>query len=155
MFVVAYYNQGIFTPKNPRKYIGSGNAVWRSSWELSFMNFLDSHPGVIQWSSENLKIPYLNPLTGKASIYIPDFLIIYVDKNGKKHGEVVEIKPLKETCVEQARSKRDLMAVAQNQAKWSAAREFCSKNGLVFRIMDETMLFASNKKPNQKKRGKK
>ena len=43
------------------------------------MRFCDEHPGVTQWASEAIKIPYRNPLTGKNTIYVPDFFISYSD----------------------------------------------------------------------------
>ena len=135
------YNQGVFTPKNPSKLIGNAQPKWRSSWELSMMSFLDSHPSVIQWASESIKIPYKNPLTGKQSQYVPDFLVLYQDKNGKQRAELVEVKPKKEAFLENAISKRDKVALILNTAKWGAAMAFCRKNGLVFRIVSETELF--------------
>lgn len=135
------YNQGNFVPKNPEKLIGNARPTWRSSWELAMMNFLDSHPSVIQWASESIKIPYTNPLTGRRSQYVPDFLILYMDKAGKQHAELVEVKPKKEALVENAKSKRDKAFLILNTAKWGAAMAYCRKNGLVFRIITEDQLF--------------
>lgn len=135
------YNQGNFVPKNPEKLIGNANPVYRSGWELAMMNFLDSHPSVIQWASESIKIPYTNPLTGRRSQYVPDFLILYMDKAGKQHAELVEVKPKKEALVENAKSKRDKAFLILNTAKWGAAMAYCRKNGLVFRIITEDQLF--------------
>jgi hypothetical protein len=41
-------------------------------------------------------------MTGKYTIYVPDFFVVYKDKTGKKHAEVVEVKPVedKETITE-------------------------------------------------------
>lgn len=135
------YNQGIFQPKNPDKYIGSGAITYRSAWELTLMNVCDEHPNIIQWASESIKIPYQDPLTGKMRIYIPDFFIVYLDKNGQTHGEIVEIKPLSQSVVEAVRSKRDAAALMYNEAKWAAANDYCRQNGLRFRIMTEQQLY--------------
>ncbi|NDC22394.1 hypothetical protein EBZ57_03440, partial [bacterium] len=70
----------------------------------------------------------------------------YVDRNGKKHGEVVEVKPLKETTMESARSTKDKAAVALNMFKWEAARKFCKAQGLIFRIATEHDIYAGTKK---------
>jgi hypothetical protein len=105
------------------------------------MNVLDNHPNVTQWASESIEIQYKNPLTGQSSIYIPDFLVIYTDKNGKKHGEIIEIKPLKEASIEHAKSKRDRAVLAINTAKWQAAIVWAKKRGLDFRVMTENQLF--------------
>lgn len=135
------YSQGNFTPKYPEKYIGSFPIKFRSSWEQQFMLVLDNHPNVLQWASESVKIPYINPLTGKQTVYVPDFLIVYIDKNSKKHSELVEIKPLKETLTENAKTKKDKLRVALNMAKWKAAYKWCGKRGLQFRVMTEEQLF--------------
>jgi len=110
------------------------------------MTFLDNHPSVIQWASESIKIPYVNPLTGKRSQYVPDFLVLYKDKNGKQHAELVEVKPKKEAMLENAKSKRDKAFLMINQAKWQAALLFCKKQNLVFRLITEDELFAQKGK---------
>ena len=135
------YSQEFFVPKNPQKLIGNAKPYYRSSWELAMMTFLDSHPNVIQWASESIKIPYTNPLTGKRSQYVPDFLVLYQDQNGKRKAELVEVKPKKEAMMENAKSKRDKAFLLVNTAKWAAAMTFCKKNGLEFRIITEDQLF--------------
>lgn len=110
------------------------------------MTFLDSHPSVIQWASESIKIPYVNPLTGKKSQYVPDFLVLYKDKNGKQHAELVEVKPKKEAMLENAKSKRDKAFLIVNQAKWQAALLWCKKSGVVFRLITEDELFVTKGK---------
>ena len=74
--------------------------------------------------------------------YYPDFYMEYKDKSGKIKKSLIEVKPKKETKppVYKRRRKGALIAEAmysQNQAKWSAAEEFCLDNGLEFRIMTE------------------
>lgn len=140
---MAYFNQGVYRPKNPAKYVGTLPITYRSAWELTFMNLCDQHPNILQWASESIKIPYQHPLTGKWHQYIPDFFIIYIDKNGKKHGDIIEIKPMSQTVEEAARSKRDKAAFVINQAKWKAAMEWCRKQGLNFRVMTEQQLYRS------------
>jgi len=135
------YTQGVFKPTNPSKLVGNPAPQFRSSWELRFMHFLDTHPSVVQWASEFIKIPYKNPLTGKQSLYVPDFLIVYQDKNGNNIGELIEIKPLKETLMENAKSKRDKAFVIVNTAKWAAALAWSGKNGLRFRVINEDGIF--------------
>lgn len=107
------------------------------------MNVFDKHPSILGWSSESISIPYQNPLTGKWSMYIPDFLVIYMDKSGKKHCEMIEIKPLKETpgySEKRVNTKTQLVQVI-NQAKWMAAQVYCKKRGWSFRVMTERDLF--------------
>jgi len=140
------YAQGKFQVQNAEKYIGTGTPTYRSSWEFAFMQFCDNNPSVVQWASEAIRVNYRNPFTGKNTIYVPDFLIIYIDKNGKRHGEVIEVKPTKETTMEAAKTIRDKAAVALNMFKWEAARKFCAAQGLKFRVVNEQDIFHGAKK---------
>ena len=142
---MAKYSQGKYQVKNPEKYVGKGMPTYRSSWEFAFMNFCDDNPAVLQWASEAIHVNYRNPFTGKNTIYVPDFLIIYLDKNGKRHGEVIEVKPSSQTTMEAARSVRDKAAVALNMYKWDAARKFCAAQGLSFRVVNENDIFHNGK----------
>lgn len=135
------YSQGKYEILNPAKYVGKKQPTYRSSWEFAFMNFCDKNPAVLHWASEAIHVNYRNPFTGRNTIYVPDFLIVYQDKNGKQHGEVIEIKPTKESVMESARSSRDKAAVALNMAKWQAAQKFCAAQGLRFRVVNETDIF--------------
>ena len=144
---MAKFAQGKYVIKNPEKYAGNRTPMYRSSWEWAFMQFCDNHPGVIQWASEAIKVPYKNPLTGKNTIYVPDFLVVYQDKNGTKRAEVIEVKPKKETTMEQAgRSRQAQAKVILNSAKWEAANRYFRQNNLVFRIVTEDDIFHRPKK---------
>lgn len=149
------YLQGFFIPKHPEKYIGSGKIFYRSSWEYTFMKFCDNNPAVLHWASESVSIPYRNPLTGKNSVYIPDFLIIYIDKDQKKHAELIEIKPKNQTLKEHVgKNVYNQAHLVMNFAKWEAARVFCKDKGLSFRIINESDMFhMGSKKPKIKKKG--
>lgn len=141
------YAQGKFQIKNPAKYIGKGSSpTYRSGWEFAFMQFCDNNPAILQWASESINIPYRNPFTGKNTIYVPDFLIIYVDARQQRHAELIEIKPSTETTMEAARSARDKAYVALNHAKWQAAQAWCKHNGLRFRVVTEHEIFHQGKK---------
>ena len=131
------YAKGTFEPTNPSKYVGAKSPFYRSSWELAFMNMCDNHPNVKQWASENIKIPYRHPVTGKHTVYVPDFTVIYNDKDGKNHMEVIEIKPGSQTTMESARSSAEKIQVAINMAKWTAANEWCQGQGERLRVLNE------------------
>lgn len=142
---MAKYSQGIFEVTNKKKYVGKNPPVYRSSWERRVFTWLDNNPSVISWASEAVRIPYRNPFTDKVTNYIPDLLISYVDKNGKQHTEMVEIKPLKETVLERAKSKKDKMTLALNFAKWEAAKAWCRDKGIFFRVITENEIFFNKK----------
>jgi hypothetical protein len=139
---MANYAQGIFVPTQPQKYIGKHNPKYRSGWEFTFMQFCDRNKNIIQWSSESIIIPYIHPLTGKRTNYIPDFLVVYENKHGQQKAEIVEIKPKKQSLIEsRVASARDRAVVAVNHAKWASAMAFCKQNGLTFRVITEDDLF--------------
>lgn len=135
------YVQGQYKPVNPDKYVGTYPIVFRSSWEFKVMQMFDCNPNFTSWASESLKIPYQNPFTGKYTVYIPDFVVTYVDANGQQKAEIIEVKPAKETFLEKAKSQKSKAAVALNTFKWAAAHEFAKSHGMKFRVMTEDNIF--------------
>ncbi len=138
--------KGIYKPENPKKYIGNANMiVYRSLWERKLMVYCDKNTKVTKWASEEISIPYYNPVKKRMAKYFPDFYMEVVTKENKKEKILIEVKPLKETKPPQykRRTKNVLIAEAmysQNQAKWNAAREFCLDQGWEFKIMTEKEL---------------
>ena len=140
--------KGIFKPKNPSKYKGNPTRiVYRSSWEMMVMSKLDSHPDVLQWSSEEIVIPYLDASTGKRRRYFPDF---YVKKRNASDGRIVEqlieVKPKAQTkppAVKTKPTKRyinEVMTWGTNKSKWEAAEAYCKAKGWTFVIITEDHL---------------
>jgi len=97
---------------------------------------------VIQWASEPVRIPYKHPFTGKMSMYVPDFMMVYVNKKGKKIAEMVEIKPKKQTTLESIKSQQDKVNYLINRAKWLAAGEWAKRKGIRFRVLNEDSIYA-------------
>ena len=141
MFSRNKYANGIYTITNPSKYNGNKEPRYRSGWEHAFMRFCDNNPSVISWASEAISIPYRNPLTGKPTRYIPDFLIQYKNRHNQVITELIEIKPKKQSILESKASNRDKAIVAVNYAKWDAATKWCARNGLKFRVITEDDIF--------------
>jgi len=136
------FSQGVYAVKNPEKYVGNHNPRYRSSWEFHVMKMCDENPAIHQWASESIKIPYKDPLTGKATIYVPDFLVVFVDKNNKKHAELWEIKLVNQTLRESVgKNKYNQAQFIRNQVKWAAAQNWCKQNKLQFRIITEKDLY--------------
>jgi hypothetical protein len=135
--------KGWFTPKHRSKYKGdSENVVYRSSWELRVMKWLDENPSVIWWASEELIIKYRSPLDQKIHRYFPDFIVRLKQKNGTESTVVIEIKPQKQTVkpVQKRKTKRYLEEAATyavNQEKWRAADLFCKEHGWQFKVLTE------------------
>tara|TARA_R110002051_G_scaffold141996_2_gene215300 strand:+ start:130 stop:567 length:438 start_codon:yes stop_codon:yes gene_type:complete len=138
------WRQGIFTPINQNKFIGS-KAVYRSGLELKFFRFCDSNQNVKKWGSENVVVPYISPLDKRAHrYYVDNYIEILEGKYLKKY--LVEIKPSKQTKppTTKYRKRRHLLyeqrAYVINQAKWAAARNYSKKNGCEFIILTEKEL---------------
>jgi hypothetical protein len=135
------FAQGAYVVKNKAKYVGRGTPRYRSGWEHAFMRFLDNNDHILQWASESISIPYRNPITGKQSIYVPDFLITYKNRNNQMIAEVIEIKPKKQSVVESKMKANERAVVAVNYAKWDSATKWCRKQGLLFRVITEDDLW--------------
>lgn len=140
-------HKGLFKPHNPKKYLGdSKNIVYRSWWEFVYMRKLDHCDNVLHWSSEELAIPYVSPKDNKIHRYFPDF--IFKHKDGRKY--MVEIKPLYQSVPPKANNKKgtktkrrllkEVMTYEVNQAKWKAARAFCAKKNIKFKVVTEKEL---------------
>jgi len=141
------FAQGKFALKNPDKYVGNRSPTYRSSWEWAVMNMCDNNPSIAKWASEAIKIPYRCPLTGKQTIYVPDFFVNYIDKNGKQHAEVWEVKPASQAIREKVgKNKMNQAHYIKNMAKWEAARAWCSQQGIMFRVISENDIFHNGKR---------
>ena len=135
--------KGIYRPTNPKKYAGDPNRiVYRSNWERKFMLYCDRNDDIIYWASEELSIPYVNPIDRKVHRYFPDFII--KTKNGKRF--MIEIKPSIQTKKPTPKIKkskafmRESLEYIKNVAKWQAADTYCNDNGLEFKIFTEKEL---------------
>lgn len=141
------FAQGKYTIANPEKYVGKKNPTYRSSWELHFMRFCDTNPYVQKWASEAINIPYRCPLTGKQTIYVPDFFIQYIDKNSKIQTELIEVKPQNQTLREKVgKNRNNQIQYVRNLAKWRAAQAWCKTQGIKFRVINEQELFHQGNK---------
>jgi len=145
------YQQGKYRPKNPNKYNGDcTNIIFRSSYELKMFQYCDLRENVLLWESEEKVIPYLDPVTGRYKRYFPDVFIKYKDKEGNIRKAVIEVKPAKDLIEPEKNPKRRtkswvyrVQTWARNQAKWSAAREWCEDRNMEFKIFTEVELFGT------------
>jgi len=140
------FSQGIYKLKCPDKYVGNSVPKYRSSWEFAVMKTLDENPAIINWASESIKVPYRDPLTGKNTIYVPDFFVCFIDRNHKKKMEVWEIKPQNQTLIEKVgKNPYNQAQFIRNQVKWKMAEAWCKQNKMTFRIITEKELFANGR----------
>jgi len=139
------YKGKFTTIKNPLKYVGDISKItYRSLWERNVMRWCDESHDVLEWASEEIAIPYINPLTGKRARYYPDFYIKMKDGTLK----VVEVKPKKQTrppIPPTRKSKKfieEQAVFALNAEKWQNAYASCVKNGMEFEVWTEDTLKA-------------
>ena len=138
---------GRFNTKNPNKYLGDHtNIIYRSLWERRVMVHLDENPGVIEWASEEIIIPYLSPIDGKWHRYFPDFFVRTKNKDGILEGTILEVKPYAQAVPPEVKTKktrryiREVVTYGINQAKWKAATEYCETRNWKFKVITEKEL---------------
>tara|TARA_R110000744_G_scaffold10369_4_gene32287 strand:+ start:1943 stop:2392 length:450 start_codon:yes stop_codon:yes gene_type:complete len=140
------FKQGRFTPTDRSKFIGKGDPIYRSSYELKFMNWCDHNPNVIEWGSENVVVPYVHPIDGKVHrYYIDNYVRIREGKNIQTY--LIEIKPAKQVGkpVKTPRKQKktflkECTTWAINQRKWEYARRYCASKSYKFIILTEKEL---------------
>lgn len=140
------FRQGIYKPIHKSKYKGNGNPVYRSSWELKFFKFCDLNRNVLEWSSENIIIPYISPIDKKVHRYFVDNKVVIVEgKEIKRY--LIEIKPSSQTTapvINKRKKKKTIiyeqLTYAQNMAKWEAATKYAKQHNMEFKILTEKEL---------------
>ena len=135
--------RGRFYPKHPLKYKGDPNKIiYRSSWEVRVMKYLDENDGVVWWVSEEMNVKYISPVDGRVHRYFPDFVVKVRRKDNSSTIFMLEVKPEAQTKLRQPKRVtkqyiNEAATYAVNQAKWKYAEEFCKDHGWVFRVVTE------------------
>ncbi len=162
------FKQGYFNPSNdPGKYIGDiTNIIYRSSWELRWMNYCDSNPKVVRWSSESIEIPYYHPIKEKVYNYYVDFYVELLQEDGEIQKNLIEVKP-KSQIPEEYGGKKPLLEGERitlkkmksynyqlktyivNKVKFDSAKKYAESRGWKFAIVTEEDLFNTWKGPKQ------
>ena len=139
--------KGRFSPKNPKKYRGDPtNIIFRSLWERKVMQYLDENTNILEWASEEVAIPYRSPVDNRMHRYFPDFIVRAKSSDGSTKTMMLEVKPKAQTQEPKVQTKRtkkyltEVMTWGVNQAKWSAAREYCLDRGWEFKLITEDHL---------------
>jgi hypothetical protein len=111
------------------------------------MVFCDTADSVLEWSSEEIVVPYISPVDGMPHRYFVDFWI----KTKTPEGivcKLVEIKPEKQSIQPVPPAKgvsrryiNEVKTYAINKSKWDAASEFCKKRNWEFVVLTEKHLF--------------
>ncbi|QJT71340.1 head completion protein [Vibrio phage vB_VcorM_GR28A] len=133
------YKQGLYKVQNPQKYKGDvDNVVFRSSWEFVAFQFCDTNPSVVAWASEEMVIPYISPIDKRPHRYFMDLTIWTRKEDGTLQKTLVEIKPQKKLKAPSRGNKKEetwLREVTEwevNNAKWTATRKLCEREGWNF-----------------------
>ena len=141
------YHQGRFHPQNPQKYKGDvNNIIYRSSWELKFMQWCDRNENIMEYGSEEFWIPYVSPVDNRVHRYFPDFIIKVKESDEKIKTYVIEVKPKRQTATPKQKSRvtksylYEVQTYAVNQSKWNAADEWCKDRKLEFKVITENEL---------------
>ena len=130
--------KGRFKPQNPKKYKGDpSNIIYRSTWELRVMKYLDTQPKVEWWASEEMFVRYKSPIDERIHRYYPDFVV-----KTKEKTFMLEVKPFHQTQKPKQKRKtkkflQEAATYAVNQQKWRAADIFCQEHGWLFKIVTE------------------
>jgi hypothetical protein len=142
-----YPRVGKYRVQNKEKYVADlQECEYRSSWELKYMKYLDRQPNVLEWASENVIIPYYNPVEKKTRRYFVDFYVKVRTTEGFIKKYIIEIKPLNQ-CYPPKKHKRTsngyrsaLKAYIRFQCKWKAAKKWAEKRGWEFIVITEKEL---------------
>jgi hypothetical protein len=130
------YKQGYVNSQSCKKLfpsISHESIIYRSSYELKFIQWLESNKSVKYWGSECLQIPYYSGLDGKMHTYNPDYVVEMT--NGDVM--VVEIKPYNQTVKPINENCWAYKEYIKNRYKWKAAKEMCDSKGYKFKILTE------------------
>ena len=74
---------------------------------------------------------------------------MYEDKNKQRKAEMIEIKPAGQTLAYARGTLQKAQAIV-NEAKWQAAKVYCQRQGVGFRVLTENELFNNPKKRKRK-----
>ena len=144
---MAESKKSLYKPSFPKKYQGDvRNIVCRSTWERKFFQYCDINESILEWGSEEFWIPYKSPVDNRTHRYFPDFIIKVKESTGQIKTYVIEVKPRKQTKAPRKKKNvtkaylHECKTYAINQAKWSAANEWCKDRKIEFKIITEKEL---------------
>lgn len=121
--IAGVYDPSRWSKKGEKFASKAGRLIpYRSLWELRAIEMLESDDTVTCFKFEPFRVVYY--YNNNRRHYVPDFLVTYSD--GRRL--LIEVKPL---CFVDA---------AINIAKFAAAREYCSMNGLTFEVWTQEKL---------------
>ena len=130
------YKQGYINPLSCKKLfpgLKHDKIIYRSSYEKTFIQWLEQSNKIKFWGSECIKIPYISTIDKKTHNYYPDYFVETTD------GEcyVIEVKPYNQTKKPVNENGWAAKEYVRNSCKWRAALEYCDYKGFKFKIITE------------------
>ena len=111
------------------------------------MKYFDNNPGILQWASEEIAIPYYDTLSKKVRRYFPDFIIKIKTAEGEFKTHLIEVKPSKDLrppVSTQGKKRSTVLYEAKtyqmNRDKFASARKWCDDRNITFDIWTEKHL---------------
>lgn len=135
--------QGRYFPRHPEKFEGDlQNIIFRSSWELMCLEFFDNNVMITKVLSEEIVIPYFNPIKRRPARYYPDFYIEAIDATTKsKTKYLIEVKPINQVVEQRKENTYAKLTRVVNMAKWEAASKWCKERGVKFQFLTEKQIY--------------
>jgi hypothetical protein len=119
------------------------------------MKFCDTSSSILEWSSEEIQIPYFNSLDKKYHRYFVDFWVKIQERDGSIKCKLIEIKPHKQTQQPKPRARQTKSYLNEvknwviNNHKWNAASKYCQDKNWEFLILTEKHLFKKDDDSSQ------
>jgi hypothetical protein len=135
-----------FSPTHPEKWVGADNIIARSFLEKKWFTLFDKNESVTNIGSENIVVPYFDPVKNKMRRYFVDLVVRYVDTDGLIKIKLIEIKSSSESSQPKkpkrmsASYKSAVLTWITNDAKWKAATAYAKQRGWEFVVLTERQL---------------
>lgn len=145
------FKSGYYRPHNVEKFEGVSRCVYRSSWELKFLKWVDYNDKVKKVYYERVVLPYICKTDNKLHKYYVDCKITMEEKTGLK-DYLIEIKPFRQTIppTQSKRKKKSTIITEKinwlkNNSKWESAKKYCEKMGYRWCVMTEKGIYIDEK----------
>ena len=114
--------------------------------EQKWFTLFDLSQNVLKIGSENIVVPYYDPVKKKMRKYFVDIVIQYKNREGETQIKLIEIKSSSESVIPKKPKrltenyKSAVMTYITNDAKWKAAEIYAQKRGWEFAVLTERQL---------------
>ena len=131
-----------------KEYDNRGNCIFtEDSVGFWVRKEYDETSSILEWSSEEVVVPYVSPVDNRYHRYFVDFWMKYKDKNGEIKSVLIEVKPdiqtrppVRKNTPNGKPTRRfinEVMTWGVNQAKWEAATKYSIERNWEFKIITD------------------